>query len=240
MANTHQRSVPLWVPVMQTLLERIVSGRLEPLSLLPNEAELGHEFNVSRTVIREAVKVLTEKGLVRTQRGRGTTVAASGDWRAFDPDVLEARLRSADAQTVINELFVIRKAIEPELAALAAAVADDRALARLAVRFDALERSLTEIDAYAAADAEFHDAIAEMAGNGLARDMLGLIAGPIASARERTIRLPNALETAHIQHLEIFSCIRARDGAGAAEAMTNHMLWNQERLPSQTVMSDDR
>lgn len=224
---------------MRTLLDRIVAGDFEPLTLLPNEADLGREFDVSRTVVREAVKVLTEKGLVSTQRGRGTIIAEPNEWRSFDPDILEARLRSRDGHTVIEELLVIRKAIEPELASLAAAVSDDRALARLAVRFDALETSQTDMDAYAAADAEFHDAIAEMSGIGLAKDMLRLIADPIAIARARTIRLPNALETAHAQHLQIFSCIRAQDSAGAAEAMQQHMMWNQERLSSQSAAGDE-
>ena len=106
----------MWVPLMQELLERIVSGIYPEGTVLPSEGQLGAEFEVSRTVLRESVKVLTEKGVVSTWRGRGTIVEPASRWRTFDPDLLAARLRHPGGEDVVRELLILRKGIEPVLA----------------------------------------------------------------------------------------------------------------------------
>lgn len=224
------RPEPMWVPVMRALLDRIVGGEYPEGSIIPSETELGAEFGVSRTVLRESVKVLIEKGLLSTWRGLGTRVEPMSQWRHFDPDLLSARLRLRDGEVVIRELLILRKAIEPILAAMAAETCDEPQLARLGARFDDLERHRDDHEGYARADAEFHAEIASIAGVGLAQEIFRLIKEPIDLARRQTIVIPGVLEVAHAQHERIFRCIRDRDPAGASAVMFEHMAWNEERL----------
>jgi DNA-binding FadR family transcriptional regulator len=221
---------PLWVELQRILIERIVGGEYAPGSALPTEAQLGAEYQVSRSVVREAIKVLTEKGLVRIDRGNGTLVTERADWRSFDPMVLAARLRGPDGLEVLRELFTLRRSVEPELAAMAARNADDEALVRLSLKVDELNRQLGSPDEYPAADLAFHDAIAEMSAIGLAQDFFKVISEPLIVSRTLTNRIPGGLEHAHRDHLDIFSRIRDRDEDGARAAMRRHICWAEEHL----------
>jgi GntR family galactonate operon transcriptional repressor len=230
---------PMWVPVMQELLDRIVRGTYPVGSVLPSESQLGIEFDVSRTVLRESVKVLTEKGLVSTWRGRGTIVEAASHWRTFDPDLLAARLRHPGGEDVIRELLILRKGIEPVLASMTALQADDEDRARLQSRFDDLERWKNDPASYVMADGDFHSEIADISKVAIARDLFDLMAEPFNLARRGTALIPGGLQAAHAQHHRVFTCIMARDAAGASAAMYEHMQSAQDRL-DQLHWSNDR
>lgn len=225
---------PLWVELQRILVERIVGGEYAPGSALPTEAQIGAQYQVSRSVVREAVKVLTEKGLVRIDRGNGTLVTEKADWRSFDPMVLAARLRGPDGLEVLRELFILRRSVEPELAAMAARNANDEALVRLSLKVDELNRKLDSPDEYSAVDLAFHDAIAEMSAIGLAQDFFKVINEPLIVSRNLTNRIPGGLEHAHRDHMDIFSRIRDRDEEGAREAMRRHICWAEEHLVEPT------
>jgi len=229
----------MWVPLMQELLERIVSGIYPEGTVLPSEGQLGAEFEVSRTVLRESVKVLTEKGVVSTWRGRGTIVEPASRWRTFDPDLLAARLRHPGGEDVVRELLILRKGIEPVLASMAATQADDAQLARLQARFDELERWKDDPASYVMADGDFHTEIAEMSGVTLGRDLFDLMQEPFTLARRGTALIPGGQALAHKQHREVLDCILARDPAGASAAMYQHMQSAQDRL-AQLEWSKDR
>jgi DNA-binding FadR family transcriptional regulator len=230
---------PMWVPVMQELLDRIVSGSYPEGSALPSESQLGAEFDVSRTVLRESVKVLTEKGLVTTWRGRGTIVEPSSHWRTFDPDLLAARLRNPGGEDVVRELLILRKGIEPVLASMAALQADDEQRSRLQSRFDDLERWKDDPASYVLADGDFHAEIADISGVAIARDLFDLMAEPFTLARRGTAQIPGGQELAHDQHRVVLLAILAGDGPAASTAMYEHMQSAQDRL-SQLQWSVDR
>jgi DNA-binding FadR family transcriptional regulator len=229
----------MWVPVMQELLDRIVDGTYPEGSALPSEGQLGAEFDVSRTVLRESVKVLTEKGLVTTWRGRGTIVEPASRWRTFDPDLLAARLRHPGGETVIRELLILRKGIEPVLASMAAVQADDDQRRALQARFDDLERWKEDPASYVLADGDFHSEIAEISGVAIARDLFDLMAEPFSLARRGTALIPGGLEIAHAQHRRVHECILAGDGPAASQAMYEHMESAEARL-DQLRWSDQR
>ncbi|WP_158220504.1 FadR/GntR family transcriptional regulator [Kineosporia sp. A_224] len=230
---------PMWVPVMHELLDRIVTGAYPEGSALPSEGQLGAEFDVSRTVLRESVKVLTEKGLVSTWRGRGTIVEPAKHWRTFDPDLLAARLRHPGGEVVVRELLILRKGIEPVLASMAALAADDEQRASLQRRFDDLERWKDDPASYVLADGDFHAEIAEMSGVVIARDLFDLMAEPFTLARRGTALIPGGQEIAHAQHRAILDGILARDGAASSAAMYEHMQSAEDRL-AQLEWSTDR
>src|SRR5579872_502849 len=87
-ASLVARPARLSAIVISELIDRIVSGEYSPGSLLPPEPALCQLFDVSRSVVREALKVLEEKGLVTVRQGQGTLVAGPGEWNLLDPAVL--------------------------------------------------------------------------------------------------------------------------------------------------------
>ncbi len=137
----------------------IVGGRFRPGDTLPIEPALGEELAVSRTVVREALKSLTAKGLVVTGPRVGTRVRPLADWNLFDPDVLNWRLAAGVDASFVRDLLELRLAIEPAAARLAARFADAGDIA--AIR-DAYERMVASVEGhgqYLVADLAFHEAV---------------------------------------------------------------------------------
>lgn len=139
--------------VANVLGEEIISGLLPVGDLLPTEAELGGRFNVSRTVIREALKQLTSKGLLRTSSGIGTWVPPAHAWNFLDPVVFSWVRASGNSEAVIQHLFSFRNAIEPAAAAEAARTATPEQLALIMCAPD------TDFHGWVSADVEFHTAV---------------------------------------------------------------------------------
>jgi DNA-binding FadR family transcriptional regulator len=223
-------SAPLSVSVTRELVERVVRGRYEPGTPIPTEARLGEEFGVSRSVIRESVKAVEDRGLVRIERGRGTIVEPTTGWRRLDPLVLEAQLSFGDRGAVMRELIFFRKALEPEVAAIVASNASDIVVARLGSCVDALVGAAGDAEAYLTADGQFHRTLIDLAGMAIVREIFELIDEPVGVTRELTVGLPEVLRIAHAQHLEVFGAIRAGDPDRARRAMREHMVWNENRL----------
>src|SRR5882757_9951537 len=99
---------------------RILGGLVKPGELLPRETELSQRLGVSRTALREAIKVLAGKGLVESRPKTGTRVRPRSDWNFLDPDVLSWRYAGGVSADDVRALFELRRAIEPMSAALAA------------------------------------------------------------------------------------------------------------------------
>ena len=144
----------------------IVSGQLQPGATLPVEMDLAEEYNVSRTVIRDAIKVLSGKGLVRTARRYGTRVCDQSQWNMLDPDVigwrLSDRLSYVNYQREINDL---RSLVEPGAAAMTARRATDNEKTHII----ALARKMaTDVeDQVLETDVQFHIAIVRGTHNSL-------------------------------------------------------------------------
>lgn len=221
---------PLWVDLLQVMVDRIVTGHYAPGDLLPTESQIGTEFGVSRSVVRETVKVLIEKGLARIDRGNGTLVTDPKQWKSLDSVVLTARLHGPDRIDLLHQLFVLRRSVEPELAALAARNADSGALVTLSLRMHDLTELVGDPENYVVADLAFHQAIVDMANVALAQELFGAISEPLAVSRVLTNRIAGAIENAHAHHLAIFDRIRERDPEGARAAMTAHIRWAEDHL----------
>ncbi|WP_088288159.1 FadR/GntR family transcriptional regulator [Kineosporia sp. A_224] len=221
----------MWMPFAQELIVRIVSGRYPAGSLIPTETQLGEEFGVSRTVVREGTKVLADKGLLLSRRGLGTRVLDPSEWRTFDPDVLAARLEHGDRSTVLREVLVLRRSIEPELAARAAELAEDDELADLTQFMSTLAAAQRDTKAYMRLDAEFHARVAELGRNSLLRDVTRFLEHPVAIQRELTGKIPGAsTKETHRQHNAVFLAIVDRDPERARVAMLDHIRWAEDRL----------
>jgi GntR family transcriptional regulator, galactonate operon transcriptional repressor len=151
---------------VHTLGSQIVTGRWAPGTTLPHEDELAATFGVGRNALREAVKVLAGKGLIRTARRYGSLVRKRSEWNFFDADVLSWHLSDRGHYTrFLHDLTELRLCLEPQAAALAARRATNEERARLVALADALETA-SALDAMAI-DTEFHLAILDATHNEL-------------------------------------------------------------------------
>ncbi|MBS0541689.1 MAG: FadR family transcriptional regulator, partial [Proteobacteria bacterium] len=133
----------------------IVRGEIAPGEPLPSEVKICETLDVSRTVVREAIRTLTGKGLVESRAKSGTRVRPREEWNQLDVDVLRWQLEHADVDSYLAKVFELRNAMEPTAAALAATAAtdDDRRLLREA--YDAMVAARSNAE-FVTADIAFH------------------------------------------------------------------------------------
>ncbi|MGL4241121.1 MAG: FadR/GntR family transcriptional regulator [Beijerinckiaceae bacterium] len=155
----------LFGQVAQKLGRAIVAGDYKAGDLLPNEERLSVDLSVSRTAYREAVKILTAKGLVDVKPKSGTRVAPRDNWNLIDPDVLVWQLSMDPSEDVVRQLFELRQIIEPRTAFLAATRRTEAQLAIIDAAMEGMEREAPYSDAAIRADVDFHRSIFAAAGN---------------------------------------------------------------------------
>ena len=136
----------------------IVRGDIVAGETLPPEMQICEMIDVSRTVVREAIRTLTGKGLVESRAKSGTRVRPPQQWNQLDPDVLRWRLETSDMDSYVAKLFQLRCAVEPAAAALAADHAEAEDLARIRLAFDGMADARVN-EEFVVADIGFHQAI---------------------------------------------------------------------------------
>lgn len=184
----------------------------------PTEAELARQYGVSRSVTREAVKMLTAKGLLSARPRQGTMVQASSSWNLFDTDVLHWLLERKFSVDLLRQFNELRIGIEPEAAALAAAgstPAEQSAIAMGLARMVAAEEGN---DDPLEADIAFHIAVLEASRNPFYNQFRDMV----ATALRTSIRFTNRIKgrSASVDdHRAVHTAIVAGDVAGARTAM---------------------
>lgn len=143
----------------------IVTGAYKPGELLPVEAELTRVHQASRSVLREAIKVLNAKGLITAKPRRGTSVTESSDWNLFDPDILRWIMRQDFSLPLLIEFTHVRLGIEPLAAAMAARRADPAGLAAIRAGYARMAAAQEGQDDHLQSDIDFHIAILDASGN---------------------------------------------------------------------------
>jgi DNA-binding FadR family transcriptional regulator len=220
------------VAVLQTLTESIVSGELTPGTTLPTNPELCVAFGVSRTVVRESLKLLEEKGLIRVRQGQGTTVAPVNQWNLLDSVVLEAAIRFDEKLEILDDLVDVRVGLECLMTRRAVERITDEQLEVLREALSVLESLRERPDEYLLADIEFHDVILRTSGNRLGRSIIRTV-HPYARASTRYNPHMRMAEIAasHAGHVAIYERIAARDQEGAFLAMQEHIMgsWLERR-----------
>lgn len=214
--------------VARTLSLQIISRELEPLSLLPNEDELCKTFDVSRTVIREAIRFMDANGLVEARPRIGTRICEPSKWNMTNSLLMQWRIESDPQISLIEDLVELRSAIEPMAAGLAA----QRATAeQVEVMFQTLGKmkSAQTMDEQIEADIAFHLSILEACGNEL---MISSLRPVIVSTLGPTFKLyMKNMEDAKQSipmHSAVISAIKARDSEAAIEAMRKAIIYAAE------------
>lgn len=162
--ETHQKRNRIQL-LVQTLGRQITDATYGSGDNLPIEPELSEQFNVGRNAVREAVKILVGKGLLRTAPRRGTRVCASDEWNILDPDVMRWIVQSkAKSKRFFEDLCEMRRLIEPGAAELAAKRASKREIAELLATAEDMEH-VTSGEEAVATDIRFHEIILKAARN---------------------------------------------------------------------------
>jgi DNA-binding FadR family transcriptional regulator len=212
--------------VVQSLVDQIISGAVPPETLLPSEADMSLQFGVSRTVIRESLNVLENTGLVFKRQGKLTLAAPSEHWDLLDPVVLATHIRHTKDLRLMDDLVVVRTALEAVLAAQAAERATTDELAQIASRLHDLDALLDDPEAYKAADGKFHEAILRSSKNLVGRAVVMSIYDEARATRQFT-STDTPLELilhSHRGHVAVFERVQERDAQGAEQAMREHIL----------------
>ncbi|MFV0472761.1 MAG: FadR/GntR family transcriptional regulator [Pikeienuella sp.] len=218
---------------LSELGERIVGGAWAPGEALPREADLTEALGVSRSVVREALRILSAKGLVRSRTSDGTRVTPREEWRLLDPDVMHWRIQSGDTRDLLTDLFNVRLALEPGLARLATARADDAARTRIRAAWAAMQAAYegghdddnARRPRFIEADIEFHRAFLAATNSPLLTQLFAVIEAALTILFDLQIRTrgagvdPADLREAHDLHARVVASFEARDPDGAERAM---------------------
>ena len=219
--------------VVEQMQELIFEKHLRSGSRLPGERELCERFGVSRTVIREASKVLAQRGLLVIEPGRGTFVTLPAEHDVHRSIALFARARDVSFANLVE----VRRALEPEIAELAAARATETHRQRLQACIEVMDRSLADPEAYVAADQEFHSVLAEATGNDIFIAITGVIVSLAQNARRLMFAIPEAPDRGQSYHRRILECIVASDGTGARSTMFEHLRQVEQDIVAAATLS---
>ncbi len=197
----------------------ILSGEYAPGDTLAGEVAFSETLDVSRSAYREAVQVLTAKGLVESRPKIGTRVLPRNRWNLLDPDVLAWAFAGEPDMEFVRGLFELRAIVEPAAAALAAERRDRADLKTMKDALGAMRRHTLSTEQGRAADREFHDAVLNATRN----DALVVLSASIGAAvnlttlfKQRARALPrNALP----DHVQVYDAIAAGDATAASVAM---------------------
>jgi GntR family transcriptional regulator, transcriptional repressor for pyruvate dehydrogenase complex len=204
--------------VADMMLETILSEKLHVGDRLPSERELGEQFGVSRTVVREAVRALVAKGIIEVRSGSGLRVAAV-DASAVS-ESMSLYLRGGDFD--FEKVHEVRALLETHIAGLAAQRATEDDVARIRALHDRMTTDAGDVDAAARDDLEFHRLIALATRNELYLVLMDSIGNALIDIRRENLGSGSAPITLE-QHARVLDRIAAHDPAGARAAMEAHL-----------------
>jgi GntR family transcriptional regulator, galactonate operon transcriptional repressor len=202
---------------------RIVSGAVEAGVFLPPEAGLSASLEVSRTVVREAIKVLAEKGLVESRPKLGTRVLPRDHWRLSDADVLGWQFETDDGR-LQEQVSEVRALIEPRAASLAATRRTDEEAVRLRKLMDRLAAAVDDPEEYVAADLALHASILDATHNQLLAELTSTLSVALRAGRTTSTQVPSGVATAMDAHRQVVDAIVERDPESAFRAMSEVVI----------------
>ncbi len=204
--------------VVQELGRQIVGGEIAPGENLPREELLAERLKVSRTALREAMKVLSAKGLIESRQKTGTRVRDTVHWNQLDADVLAWRCASMPTEDFVEKLVEMRELIEPAAAAAAARRRNDEQLARIEAAYAAMAAA-TDPDAWSEADLAFHEAVLHATHNELMTSLFSVIEAALGSYFQLSASIAGNFSYSLPHHKKVLDAIRRRQPEVAREAM---------------------
>lgn len=207
--------------IVEQVQDLIVSKKLEPGHKLPSERDLAERFNVSRSILREALGVLRQRGLVDVLPGKGTVVKNPGLDSVQDTIALFLQLRNVS----LGELRDARILIEPELARKAASLPMSVDMTELVELGKKLVESSNDPEEHVRVDLSFHREIARLADHGVFSAIVGAVREPVARSMILGACDPNIIEMSDEHHIAILGAIVDRKPDEAHRAMLEHIKY---------------
>ncbi len=223
------QSAKVFERVAEQIEKRILNGELSLGDRLPTERELAEQFKVSRTAVREAMKILAQKGLVDMRPGRGTIVI-DGAREAMENSfglLMKMKIGEVGGSGGLNgsdNLVEVRTILETEIAALAAARATEKDIAAMREAIRVMDESLDNADTFITADNSFHEALAQGTQNTLILILLNSIVNLLSQQRKQIFEVEGGPQRGQIHHRRILESIVRRDPEAARAAMRAHLL----------------
>lgn len=197
----------------------IMRNDFKPGDTLASESELSLQFHVSRPVMREALKILSAKGLIEARPRTGTKVRPRTQWHILDPDVISWLYEAGPDRAFLDALCEVRLMFEPAAARLAAARATPEEIRALEECYQRMQEGLPVPEAYIPADMAFHAAICAATHNEMLQKITETLTTSLHVSRVVTSRLPGANLAAMPLHRLVAEAIGRGDGQAAEEAM---------------------
>jgi DNA-binding FadR family transcriptional regulator len=220
--------------IVRELLSAVARGDHPPHSRLPPEAELAALANVSRLTLREAIKVLRDKGVLRVEHGRGTFVNPPEQWSALDAELLSSRtaLEGGSAGLLAEQVLEARRVVEVGIAGLAAQRRTDDHLERLATIVDQMRatHAADDVVGFSIADSAFHDGVLQAAGNPFLIALFEPIRTLAHQVRITTSYAPENRRAAIRAHSGILDAVRSGEPEAARSAVEHHLDDTHEML----------
>jgi DNA-binding FadR family transcriptional regulator len=208
----------LHVQIARAIGERILGGEFKPGNLLPNEAEWGAVYGVSRTAVREAVKALSAKGLILSRPKIGSRVEPRSRWNLLDRDVLAWHRTATDRKAFLASTQEFRRIVEPGIAELAARRRTTAQIDKLVEALEAMNRAKTHAQSVAA-DVAFHEALLACSNNDLLMPFGVLIEETLGNLFDFTTQRNKHYKQALKLHENIAKAVIAGDPDAARKAM---------------------
>jgi len=215
--------------IVSEIGKRIVSGEFPAGEPLPSESVLYAELGISRTALREALRVLGAKGLVDARPKRGTVVRGVENWNFLDAEILNWRLDSADQYArVVDELYELRHLIEPVAASLAAERATAADIKRMREEYQLLVNAGDDGERFHDPDVRFHRAIICASGNALFSSLASVMSTALSVNFDIVRNAPAGHKHSMPDHKRVLDAIVAHDGPAARLAM-QRLIDNSQR-----------
>lgn len=207
--------------IVEALAQRVITGQWAVGATIPKEAELCTEFGVSRTVIREASRVLVSKGMLVSKPRAGTSVTPRTQWSILDPDIAAWLAANGDSHGITTSLVEARRTIEPAAARLAALRATPADLARIHEAWQRMAKhDHTERAAFIEADIDFHTALLVASHNIIFIQLAGVVRSAMSSLFDTTETVGSNPPEALALHLAVVEAVRLRQPEDAVRAMS--------------------
>lgn len=215
--------------VVQQLGRLIVSGQLAPGEGLPREDILAEQLDVSRTALREAMKVLVAKGLIESRQRTGARVREAIHWKQLDADVLAWRCESMPTESFVEKLVEMRELIEPGAAATAARRRTDAQLADLKAAYDAMAAA-EDLGAWAKADLSFHECLLRATNNELMASLFSVIETALGAFFLLSASNAGNFKSALPYHEKVYEAVRRGQPEAARKAMSSMVDVSRENI----------
>lgn len=219
----------LYEQIVAQIQQRILSGELQPGDKLPAERELAEQFGVSRTAIREAMKALTQRGLVLIQPGRGTFVTDGTSTVIRHSIDMLVRVGN---ETGITDLLEVREILEPQIAALAAVRASREDIEAMEEAVKAMDLAMDDPETFIEADLDFHLALAHGSKNALIPVLIDSLVDLLREHRKRAASVEGGMGRSQPHHKIIMEAIKNKDANAAHDFMQAHLVQVRNEIES--------